>query len=891
MTASWIPNPYSFFLFFSALAAFGTAGVLWSRRKAPGALQLAALMAAAGFWAATYGLELGSPTLEQKLFWARIEVLAIPFTPVLSLLMIIRSLEEDHLLTRRRLAFLFAGPLVSILLYWSNDWHGWLWQNMHLIPAGPIDTLKADHRWFYWLYLSYSYLLLALGGGLLIRAYRRARGERRRQIRLVLIGMALIAAINFFTQLPVSTLPDLDWTPFSFTLLGIFSAWGLFRLHFFQLPSLKAETFEPLVTPHISLLLKEDHQRARTLAVLSLLLIGLLILAAAFNFFIAPVSLVYLAATALAFVLAYALSRTPYYKAGIWLLLGASAILPAVAVITMPAADLEQALRYLTWGLPALILGGWLLSSWEVWALLALMASGYGLVLRSFGPLSFADVFNLFGLMVEFTALSYALYLLRQRNLRQISQVTSELERSQAYLTTVINSLGNPFYVVNTQDYTIALANEAAKQLGIGSQSTCYALTHQRETPCSGAEHPCPLQYVREHKQPYTVEHVHYRPDGSTYHAEVHGYPILDETGNVVQMIEYSLDITARKQAEAEIRKLTRSIEESASSVVITNAEGTIEYVNPAFERISGYSAVEAIGNNPRILKSGKMPPNLYKTMWQTLMQGKVWRGEMINRKKDGQLYWEFSTISPVLDENGRITHFVAIKEDITERKRIEEALVLERQKSDALLRNILPETIAAEIKEQGYATPTLLEDASVLFADFVDFTHTAEQLSPQELVDMLDVYFSAFDEIMEAYGLEKLKTIGDSYMCAAGLPAPNPHHAVDITRAAFAMLDFVAREKARRQEQGQPAWDIRIGISSGPLVAGVVGRKKYAYDVWGDTVVMAARMEQAGAAGRINVSQSTYERIRTHFLCQYRGKVTAKHKGQVNMYFVLSPR
>ena len=173
------------------------------------------------------------------------------------------------------------------------------------------------------------------------------------------------------------------------------------------------------------------------------------------------------------------------------------------------------------------------------------------------------------------------------------------------------------------------------------------------------------------------------------------------------------------------------------------------------------------------------------------------------------------------------------------------------------------------------------------MFTDFGNFTATAEQFSPQELVEGLDHYFSFFDQVMETFGLEKLKTIGDGYMCAGGLPVPNDTHAADIVRAALEIRDFIEREQERGQRNERPYWEIRIGISSGPVVAGIVGRKKYAYDVWGDAVVMASRMESSGETGRVNVSQSTYELIADQFDCEYRGKVHAKHKGQVEMYFV----
>ncbi len=250
-----------------------------------------------------------------------------------------------------------------------------------------------------------------------------------------------------------------------------------------------------------------------------------------------------------------------------------------------------------------------------------------------------------------------------------------ELRSQRNFLEHIINAITSPFYVIDARDYAIVIANRSAREMGIEEASTCYALTHRREAPCSGDDHPCPLVRVQESREPYTVEHIHYRADGTPYYVEVHGYPIFDEDGNVVQMIEYTLDITARRAAEAELRKLYRAVEHTASGIVITDPEGTIEYVNPAFTRITGYTPEEVIGQNPRLLKSGKHPEDFYRDLWNTIKSGKVWRGEMVNRKKNGELYWELQTISPVTDSEGKISHFVAVKTDITDRKKMEEQL------------------------------------------------------------------------------------------------------------------------------------------------------------------------------------------------------------------------
>ncbi|TGK17732.1 adenylate/guanylate cyclase domain-containing protein [Leptospira stimsonii] len=227
----------------------------------------------------------------------------------------------------------------------------------------------------------------------------------------------------------------------------------------------------------------------------------------------------------------------------------------------------------------------------------------------------------------------------------------------------------------------------------------------------------------------------------------------------------------------------------------------------------------------------------------------------------------------------------IVIQRKNEELEKLYQQLSVEKKKSDDLLLNILPYEVAEELKERGVVEPVYYETASVLFTDFKNFTLIADKMKPSDLVRELDFYFSEFDKIIEKHGLEKLKTIGDAYMCASGLPKPSPSHAIDLVNAAWEIQEFMNRLK---RTKGDAAWELRIGINSGPLMAGIVGRKKFAYDVWGDTVNLASRLESKGEPGKINVSQFTYELVRDHFLCEYRGKVPAKNKGEIDMYFVM---
>lgn len=210
-----------------------------------------------------------------------------------------------------------------------------------------------------------------------------------------------------------------------------------------------------------------------------------------------------------------------------------------------------------------------------------------------------------------------------------------------------------------------------------------------------------------------------------------------------------------------------------------------------------------------------------------------------------------------------------------------------EKEKTDELLLNILPLDIARELKEKGTAQAKKYESVSVLFTDFVGFSIIAENMSADELVSEIDYCFKEFDRIIQKYPIEKIKTIGDAYMAVGGLPVTNQTHAVDVIHAALEIKDFIEEHKKKKKAQNKPIFEVRIGVHTGNVVAGIVGLKKFAYDIWGDTVNLASRMESSSEAGRINISGTTYELVKDHFVCTYRGKIMAKNKGVVDMYFV----
>jgi adenylate cyclase len=214
---------------------------------------------------------------------------------------------------------------------------------------------------------------------------------------------------------------------------------------------------------------------------------------------------------------------------------------------------------------------------------------------------------------------------------------------------------------------------------------------------------------------------------------------------------------------------------------------------------------------------------------------------------------------------------------------------IVDKQKGEieGLLLNILPEEVAKELQTTGKSEPKYFESVSVMFTDFKGFTAIADKMQPQELVEELSTCFVVFDEIMEKYNLEKIKTIGDAYMCAGGIPTPDENHVENMIRAGIEMRNYALRHNQKRMDAGLVPWEMRIGIHVGPIVAGVVGKRKYAYDIWGSTVNIASRMESNGQPGKINISSSVYELVKDRFECSYRGKINAKNIGDIDMYFL----
>lgn len=364
-----------------------------------------------------------------------------------------------------------------------------------------------------------------------------------------------------------------------------------------------------------------------------------------------------------------------------------------------------------------------------------------------------------------------------------------------------------------------------------------------------------------------------------------------------------------------ELNKLTLIIKQTDNSVVIMSPEGNIEWANDGFEKMYGISLlnfVEKYGSN---LLQASFHKELMEKKFASLKRTKKSITYVTHCDNDHcKDKWIKTTLTPIFDGD-QIEKIVAIEADISLAKRNEiklidknkemtqlteelqttnielenqkEIILEERKRTDELLSNILPHHIASQLKTIGYARPRNYRRATIMFTDFKGFTRSCENLSTDQIVDFLHEFFTQFDEIVADHFIEKIKTIGDAYMCAGGLPLRNRSNPFDVVIAGLKIQHFMKNRKKYKPDIEWPDWNLRLGIHTGRVIAGVVGKIKFAYDIWGDSVNIASRMESSGEVGRVNVSGSTYKYIKDFFDCEYRGEIAIKNRGKIDMYFV----
>jgi PAS domain S-box-containing protein len=362
---------------------------------------------------------------------------------------------------------------------------------------------------------------------------------------------------------------------------------------------------------------------------------------------------------------------------------------------------------------------------------------------------------------------------------------------------------------------------------------------------------------------------------------------LRDGRGGIVGAVVITEDVTERVQSQEALRvseeRYRSLVETIQEGFIVADGDENILIINDAYSDMLGYRPGELVGRNVREL----VPPEEVATVREMTRRkresGESTKYELAMVRKDGERRDLFISSSPLLDRDGNYSLTIGVATDITEQKRTREELELKtaqlaeaHRRADELLRNILPDAVIAELAATSVSQPRLVAAATIVFVDFVSFTRIAAEINHKALLTKLAAYFHAFDLIVKDYGLEKLKTVGDGYMFAGGLFAEG-NQLEECVRAALDVVRFV----------GDRDWHIRVGINAGPCIAGLVKGWRMVYDVWGATVNLASRLEEASEPGRINVSRAVCEELKGRYDFEYRGEMPVRNYGPTPMYFL----
>lgn len=400
------------------------------------------------------------------------------------------------------------------------------------------------------------------------------------------------------------------------------------------------------------------------------------------------------------------------------------------------------------------------------------------------------------------------------------------------------------------------------------------------------------LQRLHSQGAVFEFESQVYRTDGNVIWVSENVRTVYDAQGQVAYYEGTVADITQRRQAEEALRESQRTLSTLLGNLAgmayrrRCNADWPLEFVSDGCYELTGYSPADLLGDDAVPFEQMVHPDD------RTYVRGEINRAlshghhfQMTYRilTAQGQEKWVLEKGIGVFARNHDPIAVEGFLTDITDRKEIEEALRAEQERSERLLLNILPVSIAEQLKQDAKSVAYRFEEATILFADIVNFTALSAALPPTDLVNLLNEIFSTFDHLAERHRLEKIKTIGDAYMVVGGIPNTMPNHTEAIAEMALNMRDAIAHFK----RQDETPFSLRIGIDTGPIVAGVIGLKKFSYDLWGDAVNVASRMESQGVADSIQVTETVYERLQGRYIFEPRGVIDVKGKGKMNTFWL----
>lgn len=493
-----------------------------------------------------------------------------------------------------------------------------------------------------------------------------------------------------------------------------------------------------------------------------------------------------------------------------------------------------------------------------------------------------------------------------------ILEVEKLFDSTDDYLILGVNNTSSNFYVINDFSPDIILFD--ARRI---DESSTEQIT---DLKVEGISSEIPLIAITSiEEKDNTI---------ALFHAGVEdfiNYPFAKK--ELIQRVSIGIQrghITEKlKKQAAQFGDVSLAANSAGNSIMIIDNTGSIVWVNGGFERLYECKLSEF----QSIFGGNVFDSSINKTTYEAMMRCRQSEDYIVYdnvwETPSGKVKSIQTTLTPIFDDSGKFSKIVVMESDITDlietekaleekhdhlltltehleeannllddqRHEIEaqkESVEVEKAKADELLRNILPWEVARSLQKKGVYKPKKFKEVTILFADFVDFSKIASTYDDAEaLLNVLSCYFEAFDEITSSRFIEKIKTIGDCYMCAGGLPRANRSHPFDILLAALQMQKFVKDRAVADEKAGRKIWKLRIGIHTGSVIAGVIGKWKFAYDIWGGDVNIASRLESSGEAGAINISESTYQIIKDYFECTFRGKIHAKNIGDINMYFV----